>query len=102
MLASASIYAVLGVQPAIGRLFVAGDDRVEGASPVVVLSYRYWQSRFGGDPGIVGRSIVINRVSFTVIGVTARDFQAIEFGYAPEFTAAALDGRSFENRKPKQ
>ena len=102
MLASAAMYQVLGVRPAIGRLLTASDDRIEGGSPVVVLSYGYWQSRFGSDPGVIGKSVIINRVPFTVIGVTEPDFHGVELGYAPDFTApismaAALQLQSLEN-----
>jgi predicted permease len=87
MLASPAMYSVLGVEPAIGRLFVADDDRVEGGSPVVVLSYAYWQARLGGDRTRIGKSVIINQVPFTVIGVTPPGFGGVELGYVPDFTA---------------
>jgi predicted permease len=102
MLGSAEMYTVLGVQPAIGRLFVAGDARTEGGSPVAVLGYSYWQTRFGGDRSIIGKTIVVNRVPLTVIGITPREFRGVELGYSPDFTvpvsmAAALKLESIEN-----
>lgn len=102
LLASASMYMVLGVQPFLGRLFLAEDDRVEGGSPVVVLSYRYWQARFGGDRAIIGKAIIVNQVPMTVIGVTPPTFRGVELGYAPDFTApismaAALKLESMRN-----
>ena len=55
-LVSGSYFEVLGVKPHIGRLFSRDDDVNPGAHPLVVLSYRYWQRRFGGDPSIIGQT----------------------------------------------
>src|SRR5262249_17396020 len=66
---SGNYYAGLGVGAALGRTIVDDDDRPE-ASPVAVISHRYWQRRFGGDPQVVGRQISINNVPFIIIGVT--------------------------------
>src|SRR5208337_2366336 len=74
---SGNFFSVLGVGPELGRLLDPEDDRVPGASPVAVLSYGYWQSRFGGDPGIVGRKISLNAYPFTVVGVAARGFAGL-------------------------
>src|SRR5262249_7072906 len=57
----------------LGRLLTDEDDR-PSAAPVAVLSYRYWQKRFGADAGIVGKQINLNNVAFTVIGVTPQGF----------------------------
>ncbi len=101
MLASAEIYTVLGVKPALGRLFIADDDRVEGGSPVIVLSYSYWQASFGGDPGIIGKTIIVNRVPLTVIGVTPSEFRGVELGYSPDFTVpvSMADALKLENMR---
>jgi predicted permease len=66
-------YAALGVQPAVGRLLTDDDDKA-GANPVAVLSHRYWQKHFGGDPAVVGKQINLNNVAFTVVGVSAQGF----------------------------
>jgi predicted permease len=71
-------FSMLGVQPAAGRLIQPNEGRAPGDAPVVVLSYDYWQSRFGGDPSIVGRSVRLGRHPFTVIGVSARSFRGTE------------------------
>ena len=73
-LVSGNYYDVLGVRPWIGRLFTQQDDATPGAQPVVVLSYGFWKSRFGGDPGIVGQTVLLNEHPMTVIGVAAPDF----------------------------
>jgi predicted permease len=71
--ASGNYYAGLGVQPLLGRVLTDEDDK-PSAAPVAVLSYRYWQKRFGADAGIVGKQINLNNVAFTVIGVTPHGF----------------------------
>src|SRR5262245_28310856 len=67
-------HAGLGLQPFVGRLLTEDDDQAS-ANPVAVLSYRYWQKKFGGDAAIVGKQININNRAFTVIGVTPRGFE---------------------------
>ena len=68
-----SIFDVLRVPPALGRPLVAGDAE-EGAEPVVVLSDGLWRSRFGGDPGVLDRTILMDGVARRVVGVMPRDF----------------------------
>lgn len=65
---SAGMFRLLGREPALGRDFNAEDDR-PGAEPVVLLGHRVWRSRYGGDAGVLGRSIRVNGVPSTVIGV---------------------------------
>lgn len=72
-LVSGNYFHVLGVAPAVGRLFDDGDDRPE-AAPAAVLGYRYWSSRFGGAPDIAGRAIEVNGTPFTIAGVAAPAF----------------------------
>ena len=71
---SANYFDVLGVRPALGRFFVPDEDRTPGAHAVIVLSDGFWQRRFGGDRAIVGRSILVNSVPYTVIGVAPPKF----------------------------
>jgi predicted permease len=70
---SGNYYTALGVQPATGRLLTDEDDKAN-ATPVAVLSHRYWQKRFNSDPGIAGKQINLNNVAFTVVGVSAKGF----------------------------
>jgi predicted permease len=70
---SGNYYTALGIQPATGRLLTDEDDKAN-ATPVAVLSHRYWQKRFNSDPGIAGKQINLNNVAFTVVGVSAKGF----------------------------
>jgi macrolide transport system ATP-binding/permease protein len=72
--ATGNYFSVLGATPELGRMWSAADCEVPGACPIAVLSHGFWLRRFGGDPGIVGRTISLNHQTFTVIGVAARDF----------------------------
>jgi predicted permease len=70
---SGNYYSGLGVQPALGRLLTDEDDKA-GASPVAVLSHRYWEKRFSSDASAVGKQINLNNVAFTIVGVSAKGF----------------------------
>jgi predicted permease len=69
-----NLFAILGLQPIVGRTFVP-DDEGPDATPVAVISERLWERRFGADPGLIGRTIVVNGLSRTVIGVVPNDFR---------------------------
>jgi predicted permease len=71
---SGSYFSVLSLQPALGRLLGAQDDRVDGQAESVVLSYAYWQSAFAGDPNVVGRTLLVNDVRLTIVGVAPSGF----------------------------
>jgi predicted permease len=80
-LATGNYFDVLGVRPALGRFFHAADDERPGAAALVVLSFNFWTTHFVADPSVVGRSIRINRLPYTVIGVAPRDFRGVERFY---------------------
>ncbi len=80
---SGNYFDVLGVQPAAGRLFVQSEDMVPNANAVIVLSYAYWQRRFGLDPRIINDTIEVNGHPFTVVGVAAPGFQSVQVGFLP-------------------
>ncbi len=63
-----NLFNVLGVEPVLGRLFVEQDDRA-GAPPVALVSYSLWQQRYGGDPAIVGKTMVVNGTTVAIVGV---------------------------------
>jgi predicted permease len=79
-LVSGNYFDVLGVQPALGRVLNEADDRTPGAHPVAVLSYGYWQRRFGGDPGVLSQTISVNGHPLSIVGVTKRGFAGIQIG----------------------
>jgi hypothetical protein len=80
-LVSGTFFSTLGVGPIIGRVFATEDDRL-GASPAAVISYAYWERRFGRDTGIVGRRITVNAVPFTIVGVCPPEFYGVQPGRA--------------------
>jgi putative ABC transport system permease protein len=73
-----SMFPVLGVEPLLGRTFAASED-VAGRDHEVVLSYRIWQRRFGGDPNVLGRAIKLNGEPYTIIGVMPKSFRFAPF-----------------------
>ena len=83
--ATGNYFNVLGIRPLIGRTFTPEDDRRAAPNPVIVLSYASWQSRFAGDPGIVGRHVKLNNLDYTIIGVAPKTFFGTEILLAPEF-----------------
>ena len=76
-LVSGNYFDVLGVQPAIGRTLTPDDDRLKGGEPYVMLSFDYWQRRFGGDPTALNRTIDVNGHPMTIVGVAQRGFQGL-------------------------
>jgi predicted permease len=81
-LAACNFFAVLGIAPALGRGFAPNECAAEDAGPVVVLSDAFWRSHFGGDPGVVGKMVKLNRVPLTVIGVAPPGFTGTEIDAA--------------------
>jgi putative ABC transport system permease protein len=77
---SASYFPLLGIQPKIGRIFLAEEDSTPDANPVAVVSYKLWQRRFGSDPGLVGKTVKINERDFTVIGIMPDGFEGVSGG----------------------
>jgi predicted permease len=71
---STNYFNVLGTPPHIGRLFTSDDSEQPGATPLAVLSHRFWMRRFNGDPAIVGQTLVLNGRPVTVIGVAPEGF----------------------------
>ena len=74
---SASYFPMLGVRPVLGRFFTADEDAVPDRDAVAVIGHGLWQSRFGGDPGVLGEHIVINGREFTIIGVSSPSFEGV-------------------------
>jgi predicted permease len=77
---SANMFPLFGLKPALGRLLTPADDRGPGLNPYAVLSWDYWNHRFGRDPGVLGHSLNIGNQTFEIIGVGPRDFTGTETG----------------------
>ena len=73
-LVSGNYFQVMGLRPAAGRLFTPADDVTPGGHPVVVISHAYWQRRFNGDPGVIGKQVTINNNPMTIVGVAPAGF----------------------------
>ncbi|MGB2645668.1 MAG: ABC transporter permease [Candidatus Acidiferrum sp.] len=83
-LVSGNYFETLGVQPFLGRLIGPQDDIVPGGHPVAVLSYGYWQRKFGSDPAIIGKNIILDNNPIRVIGVTPPGFYGTEMAANPD------------------
>ena len=83
-LVSGNYFEVLGVRPVVGRVFNQDDDRAAGAGQVIVLSHGYWTRHFGGDPAILNKTLVVNGVAMTVVGVTRSGFTGVQVGQTPD------------------
>jgi predicted permease len=84
-LVSGNYFSMLGVQPAIGRVFSSEqDDRVQNGHPVVVLSHDYWTTRFARDPSVVGKAVRINDHPMTIVGVSAPGFYGLDPAASPQ------------------
>jgi predicted permease len=70
-----NFFSLLGIAPALGRFILSTEGKAAGADPVVVLSYSYWQTRFGGNPAIVGKAASINGHPVTIVGVAPKGFR---------------------------
>src|SRR5262245_39661371 len=91
----------LGLRPLLGRLLTDEDDKAS-ANPVAVLSYRYWQKKFGGDAAIVGKQINLNNRSFTVIGVTPLGFEGAGNVGLTEYVTIPIAMEPLLNSDPKR
>ena len=83
-LVSGNYFDMLGVKPALGRTFLPEEDQTRLSHPVAVISYSLWQTRFGGDPSVIDRDVLINGKKFKVIGVAPAGFKGTEVIYTPE------------------
>ncbi|MBV8206909.1 MAG: ABC transporter permease [Acidobacteria bacterium] len=84
-LVSSNYFQTLGVQPALGRAFANDEGTVAGRDPLVILSYDFWRTEFSADPNMLGRTLRINGIDFTVVGVAPRDFHSTDAYVRPYF-----------------
>src|SRR3954452_22712003 len=83
-LVSGNYFDVLGVRAHIGRTFNQDDDRTPGGHPLVVLSHNFWMRRFAGDPTVLNRTVTLNGLPMTIVGVTPAGFSGIAVGENPD------------------
>jgi predicted permease len=88
---SGNYFTMLGVKPALGRVFNSEeDDRVYMGHPSVVLSYDYWVDRFARNPNVIGRKILVNNYPMTIVGVSAEGFEGIDPAQSPKIRVPIL------------
>jgi len=96
---SANLFSLLRVQPILGRGFLSKED--EPGNRVVILSYALWQGRFGGDPGIIGKSLTFNGEKFAVVGVMPERFEFPIGKFSPEvWTTMSMLRESKDGARP--
>ena len=83
-LVSGTYFPTLGINAALGRCFTAEDDQTPGGHPVAMVSYAWWERNLGGDPAAVGKTLTIDQTTYTIIGVTPREFFGTTVGQAPD------------------
>ena len=84
LLVSGNYFAMLGMEPALGRTFAPDEGVAIDDAPVVVLSHGLWQRSFGADPLVIGRKVIINGRTFNVVGVAPREFIGTTRGSSPD------------------
>src|SRR4029077_7174626 len=84
-LVTGNYFSMLGLEAARGRTFATNEGWVPGKDALIVLSYKYWQTRFGGNPDIVGRSVQVNKHPFTIIGVAPERYPGAYYFLEPYF-----------------
>ena len=90
--ATGNYFQTLSVPPFLGRFFGPQEDDKPGGHPVIVISYRCWQSRFAANPKVIGRSVKINGYPFTIIGVAAPSFAGTELIVAADYLGSDEHG----------
>jgi predicted permease len=96
---SGNMFSLFGLEPELGRLLISADDSGPGAGPYAVLSWDYWNHRFGRDPHILGRAVHIGDQAFQIIGVGPRDFTGTEKGTVTDiFLPLTMNSMATEDR----
>ena len=99
-LVSGNYFDVLGVGPAMGRVFTPGDETAPGANPVVVLSYGYWTRHFGSDPSILNKPLIVSGTPLTIVGVSRAGFSGVQVGQEPDiFVPITMKAQMMPNSK---
>jgi putative ABC transport system permease protein len=102
-IAAPEFFQALGVRPALGRTFLPEENQ-PGHDQVVVLSYSFWQSHLGGDPDVLGKTITLNKQSWTIVGVLPAEMETLDVGWWKIWAPVSIDrdqtlGRHMRNRQ---
>ena len=91
-------FDVLGIQPFLGRVFHSADERGPNSAPYIVLSHAYWHTHFHDDAGVVGRSVLVNKHPFTIVGVAPPDFHGVIVFFSPDFYVPIVNREQVEGQ----
>ncbi len=94
-LVSGTYFSTLGVTPYLGRVFNDEDDQTPGGHPIAVVSHAFWENRLGGNPRALGKTITIDQVAYTIVGVAPREFFGTTVGQAPDIYVPLAMGEQF-------
>ncbi len=100
-LVSGNFFSVLGIRTVLGSAFTPTDDQLDNPHPVIVLSHTFWKPQFGADPGVIGRTLLLNGTAFTVIGVAPPNFAGLLIGIEPDFWAPLSTQEIFTRDKTR-
>ncbi|PYV85382.1 MAG: hypothetical protein DMG05_22770 [Acidobacteria bacterium] len=81
---SGNYFSVLGAKAFLGRTFLPEEDQTLGTHPVAVVSYKLWQGRFGSDPNLVGKQLILNGHTFSIVGIAPKGFNGMSLYWSPE------------------
>src|SRR5215467_12878541 len=82
---SGNMFSMLDLQPAVGRFFTPDEGWIKAKDPLMILSYKFWQNRFGGDPRVIGKTVLVQNRTFTIIGVAPKVFHGTYYFIDPDF-----------------
>jgi macrolide transport system ATP-binding/permease protein len=99
---TSNYFSALGIQPALGRLILPTEGQAPGADPVLILGYSFWQKRFAGDRGVIGKQVALNGHPVTIVGVTPKGFHGLYAivdmdGYVP--FSASISSKGFDENE---
>ena len=95
---SGDYYATLGVRALFGRAIEPGDSDERGKQPIAVLGYAYWRQRFDADPGVIGRTMLVDGEPHTIVGVTPPEFIGLQVGRRVDVTVPMDVGAEMKRR----
>jgi predicted permease len=98
LLVSGNYFDVLGIQPYLGRVLHASDERGPNSAPYIVLSYAYWHNHFADDRGVVGRIVRVNKHPFTIVGIAPPEFRGTLVFGSPDFFVPMVDQDQIEGK----